>query len=138
MSQTCKPKSDAAGHRDSSELTYTGPMVIQIRKGARPHVYLREWRKHLDLKATAMADRLEIERESYYRLERDPDKLNVAELREIAEAMGIEPTRLWEPPPPPGLAPRVSLDAIVRDATDSQVEALATLLKQAVGKTGTR
>lgn len=121
-------------------------MIDRIRKGARPHVYLRPWRYYIQktvnptLNAVAMADRLGIERESYLRLEREPHTLSVAELVEIAEAFGIDHQRLWEPPPeagqpiPPGKKPRVSLDAVVADQDDSQVEGFADMLRRAVGK----
>lgn len=108
--------------------------VPRIRKGAKPRVYLREWRKAKDLKAVAMADRLEIERESYYRLERAPHTLSVAEVIELAEALGIGPQRLWEPPPPPNSKPRVSLDAIVDHLPEAQVEGFADMLRRAAGK----
>lgn len=110
-------------------------MIDRIRKGSKPHVYLREWRKAKALKAVDMAERLGIERESYYRLERKPFTLSVAELLELADALGIQHHHLWEPPPEPGLTPRVSLDAIVEGQPDAQVEGLADMLRRAVGKT---
>lgn len=115
-------------------------MIDRIRKGAKPHVYLREWREYIQkavnptLKAAAMADRLGIERESYYRLERNSHTLSVAELIEIAEAFGIDHWRLWEPPPQVGSKPRPSLDAIVAGQPDAQVEGLADMLRRAVGQ----
>lgn len=109
-------------------------MIERIRKGAKPHVYLREWRKYKNVRATDMAERLEIERESYYRLERQPYTLSVAELVELAEALGIDHQQLWAPPPEPGGRPRVSLDAIVAGTPDAQVEGLADMLRRAVGK----
>jgi transcriptional regulator with XRE-family HTH domain len=109
-------------------------MIDRIRKGAKPHVYLREWRKYKDVKAPAMADRLGIERESYYRLERQPFTLSVAELLVLADALGIEHYQLWRLPPEPGLRPRPSLDAIVASEPDAQVEGLADMLRRAVGK----
>jgi len=81
-----------------------------------------------------MAERLGIERESYYRLERQPHTLSVAELLELADALGIDHQRLWSPPPEPGLVPRPSLDEIVSDSTDAQVAGLADMLRRAVGK----
>lgn len=110
-------------------------MIDRIRKGAKPHVYLREWRKAKLFKGPQMAGFLGIARESYLRLEREPYTLSVGELIEIAEIFGIEHQRLWEPPPPPGLRPRPSLDAIVAAEPDSQVEGLADMLRRAVGKT---
>jgi transcriptional regulator with XRE-family HTH domain len=95
---------------------------------------LREWRKYKNIRAPDMAERLGIERESYYRLERNPGTLSIAELSELADALGVDPRRLWTLPPPPGLRPRVSLDEIVSDTPDSQVEGLADMLRRAVGK----
>lgn len=109
-------------------------MIDRIRKGAKPHVYLREWRKYKNVRAPEMADRLGIERESYYRLERQPYTLSVAELLELADALGIEHKRFWAPPPEPGLIPRPSLDEIVAETPDHQVVGLADMLRRAVGK----
>jgi transcriptional regulator with XRE-family HTH domain len=109
-------------------------MIDRIRKGAKPHVYLREWRKYKNLRAPDMAGRLGIERESYYRLERQPYTLSVAELLELADALGIDHKSLWGPPPEPGLRPRPSLDDIVAETSDTQVEGLADMLRRAVGK----
>jgi transcriptional regulator with XRE-family HTH domain len=106
----------------------------RIRKGAKPHVYLREWRKAKNVRAPDMADRLGIERESYYRLERKPYTLSVGELIELADALGITHDQLFRPPPEPGLKPRPSLDAIVEDTPDAQVEGLADMLRRAVGR----
>lgn len=112
-------------------------MMDRIRKGTQPRVYLREWRKSKNLRALDMAERLGIERESYLRLERKPHTLSIAELLVVANAIGIGHKRLWEPPPPPGLNLRPSLDEIVQDASDSQVEGLAGMIRQAIGKTAT-
>jgi transcriptional regulator with XRE-family HTH domain len=109
-------------------------MVTRIRRGAKAHVYLREWRKAKGVHATAMADRLEIERESYYRLEREPQTLSVAEVMELADALGIDAPLLWQPPPESGQPTRVSLDAIVADLPTAQVEGLADMLRRSVGK----
>lgn len=109
-------------------------MIDRIRKGTKPHVYLREWRKFKELKAVDMAERLGIERESYYRLERKPFTLSVAELLELSDALGIPHQRLWELPPASGVKPRESLDAIVEGTPDAQVEGLADMLRRAVGR----
>lgn len=115
-------------------------MVDRIRKGAKPHVYLRPWRKYIQktvnatLTGPAMAERLGIARESYLRLEREPYTLSVAELIEIADAFGIDHQRLWQPPPAIGKPPRPSLDAIVASEPDDQVTGFADMLRRAVGK----
>lgn len=107
------------------------PMVTRIRKGAKPPVYLREWRKHLKLKAEAMAERLEIERESYYRLERNPKTFSLGEVVELADAMGIEPAFLFHPPPAPE---RPSIDLLVKDAPDEQRALVVDLARRVVGQ----
>jgi transcriptional regulator with XRE-family HTH domain len=103
-------------------------MVTKIRKGARRRVFLREWRKHLGLDAVRMAERLEIERESYYRLERQPYTLSAGELLELAEAMGIEPEQFFRPPE------AQSLDAIAKDATPEQLSMMADVLRRVLGR----
>lgn len=99
---------------------------MRIRKGAKPHVYLREWRRHLKVRAIAMAERLEIERESYYRLEREPEKLSVGEVVALADAMGIEPSRLFHPP---ATEERPSIDAIAEDFDDEDRGVVMDLAK---------
>lgn len=107
---------------------YSTAMVTRIRKSATRRVYLREWRKARGLEAVALASRLEIERESYYRLEREPHRLNLAELAAIADALGIEPEQLWRLPDSP------SLDAIVSGASDDLRATAADIVRRLVGK----
>jgi transcriptional regulator with XRE-family HTH domain len=109
-------------------------MNDRIRKGTKAPVYLRAWREFKNVRAVDMAERLGVERESYYRLERKPHTLSIAELLELGDALGVDHRRLFEPPPPSGLRPRPSLDEIVRDTPDSQVEGLADMLRRAIGK----
>lgn len=106
----------------------------RIRKGATPHVYLREWRKHLRLTAPIMAERLEVTREHYLWMERNSERLNVLQLGEVSEALGISLYRLFEPPPEPGVPVRPSLDELVRDASDEQVEGLAQMVGKLVAR----
>lgn len=100
-------------------------MVTRIRKGSRRHVFLREHRKAKELSAIRMADRLGIERESYYRLERHPEKLSAGELAELADALNIEPEALWRPPEGPP-----SIDALLRDAPDDLKDMAADIVKR--------
>lgn len=106
-------------------------MVTRIRKGAKRHVYLREWRKHKDVKAERLAERLEIERESYYRLEREPRKLSLGEVVELADALGIEPQQLFGPPEAPE-----SLDLIIQEAPQEQRDMALDIVKRLVGRAG--
>jgi transcriptional regulator with XRE-family HTH domain len=103
-------------------------MVTRIRKGTKPRVFLREWRKRKELRATAMAERLGIERESYYRLERETDRLNNAEMRELAEAIGIEPDQLWHHPDQP------SVNALLTGADQNTKETAVDIVRRLVKK----
>lgn len=104
-------------------------MVTRIRKGARPHIYLREWRKKKNLRAIDMAERLEIERESYYRLEREPKRINLEEMVELADRLGIEPEQLFSPPDAPE-----SVDAMIRRVPAEQREMVVDVVKRLVGR----
>jgi len=106
-------------------------MVTRIRKGTRPRVFLREWRTAKGVKATAMAERLEIERESYYRLEREPYKLSIGEVVELADALGIDPKQIFGPPEVPE-----SLDLLVQDASDAERATAVDIVKRLVNKAG--
>ena len=75
-----------------------------------------------------MADRLEIERESYYRLEREPNRLNLGELATLADALGIEPEQLWRLPAEP------SLDAIVSGASQEVRDTATDIVRRLMGK----
>lgn len=107
---------------------YATGMVTRIRKGARPRVFLREWRKHKGLDAVKLAGRLGIERESYYRLEREPQRINLGELEALADALGIEPASLWHPPTSP------SLDAEVAGAPQEVRDTAFDIVRRLVGK----
>jgi transcriptional regulator with XRE-family HTH domain len=73
-------------------------------------IYIREWRKHLGISAVVLADALDIERASYLRLEREPGKINLAELAIIENVLGVRPAQLGHPPPTEGQPERLSLD----------------------------
>ena len=57
--------------------------------------HLKEWRKFKGVKAVDLAEALEIERESYYRLERKWWTISVKEIDVLAERIGIEPGQFW-------------------------------------------
>lgn len=104
-------------------------MVTRIRKGAKPHIYLREWRKAKNLRAIDMAERLGIERESYYRIERTPERINLEEMVELADRLGIEPEQLFGPP-----EAAESVDAVLRRGTPEQRDIVLGLAKRLVGR----
>lgn len=104
-------------------------MVTRLIK--RPP-FPREWRRAKKAPATSLADRLGIERESYYRLERDPSKFNAGELAELAAALNIEPEALWRLP-----EDRPSLDAMVRNAPNDLKDTAADIVARLMArKTG--
>jgi transcriptional regulator with XRE-family HTH domain len=75
-------------------------MVTRIHRHARPRkLFLKEHREAKGVSAEAMAGRLDIERESVYRLEREAHRrMNIDKLHAYADALNIEPAALWQPP----------------------------------------
>lgn len=108
-------------------------MVTRIRKSVKARVYLREWRKKLGIDAVTLAGRLEIERESYYRLEREPLKLSAGELMKLEEAMNLAPGQLWRMPGTPEIP---SLDEIVQNAPPDIRDMAADVVRRMVAKGG--
>lgn len=88
--------------------------------------YLRDWRKFMGTKAVEIAIALDIERESYYRLEREWWTINAGEMDVIAETIGIKPSQLWFPPPEPGKEV-ISLDDMVEEMDDPVKQQAAIL-----------
>lgn len=81
-------------------------------------------------KAPKMADVLGIERESYYRLERQPYKFNNEEMIKLAAAIGIDPYQFWFPP---GAAKETDLNRLISDAP---AETQAMIIKAVRGMIG--
>lgn len=84
-------------------------MVTSAKKLKR-RLFLKEHREAQGISATTMAERLGIERESVYRIERKPWGVNSRKQAEYAHALGLEPEELWRLPGTP------SLDAMVSQA----------------------
>lgn len=93
------------------------PGMVTHRRKPRP-LFIREWRKFMGTKAIDLAVALDIERESYYRLERTPYKFNNEEMDVLASEMGIKPSQFWFPPPTKGQQ-KVSIDDLLEDAPDT-------------------
>jgi hypothetical protein len=106
-------------------------MVTKKRK-PRP-LYIREWRKFMGTKVIDLAVALDIERESYYRLERTPYKFNNEEMDILAYEMGIKPSQFWFPPPVDGQR-RVSIDEMLEDVPENVVEMAILAVRGMVGK----
>jgi DNA-binding XRE family transcriptional regulator/DNA-binding transcriptional regulator YiaG len=68
------------------------------RPMSRPF-HLVEWRKFMEMKAIELAEALDIERESYHRLERNWWTISVGEIDILASALAIRPEQLWTAPP---------------------------------------
>lgn len=111
-------------------LEYVATMVTRIRhKQPRRRLFLREHRKAKGVSAETMAGRLDIERESVLRLEREPWRVNSEKQAEYASALGVEPEALWRPPGVP------SLDELVagasKDVQDMALDIVSRLVKRA-------
>lgn len=98
-------------------------------------IYLREWRKFMGVKAMRLAEALGIERESYYRLERETFRISLEEVVTLADEIGIRPDQLWwHPPSPKAPASAVSLNDLVADASDEDRMAAIRAVRGIVGK----
>lgn len=111
---------------------YVAAMVTRIHKSARRRLFLKEHREAKHVSAEAMAGRLGIERESVYRLEREAlTRLSAGKQAAYADALGIEPERLWRPPGGPP-----SLDAMVATAPDEIKLMAADIVRRLVAGRG--
>lgn len=101
-------------------MLYDTVMVTSIYKGRKGRLYLKEHRKAKGVSAVYMAGRLGIARESVYRLEREFWRASYTDQLAYADALDIEPRRLWSPPERPSLDDRVAgqPDEIVSMADD--------------------
>lgn len=98
-------------------------MVTRIHKANKGRLFLKEHRVAKKVSAKDMAGRLGIERESVYRIEREPQRVDSGRQIQWADALGISPARLWSPPG------AISLDEIAAPATDD-VRAMAADIVQ--------
>lgn len=84
-------------------------------------------------KAVEIAIALDIERESYYRLEREWWTISTGEQDIIAKVIGIKPSQLWFPPPTPGQE-RVSLDELLEDMPENMQQAAILAVRGIAGR----
>ncbi len=99
-------------------------MVTRIRRGARPHLYIREWREARALSLDALAGRLDVERNTIWRWENEQHRLNPDKIAALAAAFDIEPSELWGPPG------RRSIDAMLADAPDDLRDTAADIVSR--------
>jgi len=114
------------------------PLMVTRRpskptKPLRRSFYLREWRKFMGTKAIEIAIALKIERESYYRLERDWWTINAGEMDIISRVIGIKPSQLWFPPPAPGQEV-TSLDEMLEDMPENMQQAAILAVRGIAGR----
>lgn len=103
----------------------------QIR---RLRLFLREWRKFMGVSAVDCAVALDIERESYLRMEREPWRINLEELETIAVAIGVKSSQLRFPPPEAGQQARVSLDEMIEDQPEAIQQMVIGAVRGMIGK----
>lgn len=104
------------------------PKVPRRRK-----FYLEAWRKHLKVSPAVLAGALDIERQSYHRLEKNWWTISTGEQEVLADALEIKPSQLWFPPPPPGTAVE-SLDEMIEDIPDALKNAAIAAVKGIAGR----
>jgi hypothetical protein len=81
-------------------------------------LYVREWRKFMGVAAPVVAQALDIERESYLKMERETWRISAGEAFVIAKEIGVSVTQLRFPPPPAGAERPLSLDELVEDQSE--------------------
>jgi transcriptional regulator with XRE-family HTH domain len=101
-------------------------MVTRIRKGARPHLYIKEHMDARDLSDERMADRLGVTRQTVFRWRKEQHRLDPEKIARLAAALDIEPEDLWRHPARP------SLDALVKKAPDDLHATAVDIVKRLV------
>lgn len=85
-------------------------------------------------KAIDLAVALDIERESYYRLENNPHRIRLEDVEVIADVIGVSVNQFWFKPPSAGTHTPMSLDDLLRDAPDDLRAAAERSVRGIVGK----
>lgn len=114
-------------------VTQPRKQIPRQRASKARRVYVREWRRFMGVKAIDCAIALDIERESYLRLERTPQKFNNGEMAVLADIIGVNPNQFWFPPPVPGQE-RVSLDDLIEDMPEPMQRAAILAVRGIAGK----
>ena len=109
-------------------------LPLKQLRPTRRSFYLKEWRLFMGTKAVDLAIALDIERESYYRLERNWWTINVGEMALIAETIGVKPEQLWFPPPEKGADAPVTADDLMEDIPENMRPAAFMALRGMAGK----
>lgn len=107
-------------------MRYVAGVVTKIHQRAKRRLFLKEHREAKSISAEAMAGRLGIERESVYRIEREQWRMDPEKQAAYADALGIEPERLWRHPE------AISLDEIVKKAPEDVQAMAADIIRRLV------
>lgn len=103
-------------------------MVVRIRKGARAHLYVTEWREYRGLTLKQLAERVGVEENTIWRWEKEQHRLNPEKQALLAHHLDIESRDLHRPPPGPHDRP--SLDRMLEGAPDDVFDMAADLVKR--------
>jgi transcriptional regulator with XRE-family HTH domain len=112
-------------------------MVTRIRSGAQPHLYIREHREAKGLSLEELGGRITlhdkhgekqgVERNTVWRWENDPKRLDPFKIAAIAYALGLDD---WtELARPPGVR---SLDAMLADQPDDVRDTAADIVARLI------
>jgi DNA-binding Xre family transcriptional regulator len=102
--------------------------AIQIRKSARPHLYLDEWYKFRGVNDEKLANRLGMHRETVHRWRKQQHRLTPEKIAQLAAALDCRPEDLWRPPNSP------SLDAMLRDVAAEEREMVIDVARRILKK----
>jgi transcriptional regulator with XRE-family HTH domain len=109
-------------------------MVARIRKGARTHLYITEWREARGLTLDQLANRVGVAENTIWRWENEQHRLNPEKIAALAHHLDLEPQELWFPPP--GGPTRPSLDSLLRGADDDLFSTAHDIISRLARKSG--
>lgn len=115
-------------------VTRRKPPISRPPAVRRMPFYLREWRNFMGTKVLDLAEALDIARESYYRLEREPWRINLGEVDILAKTIGVKPSQFRFPPPSEGTNQRISLDDLLEDVPEDVRAMAINAVRGMVGK----
>jgi DNA-binding XRE family transcriptional regulator len=100
--------------------------MVTKPKPRKRRLFMKEHREARGISAAAMGDKLGIERESVYRLEREQWRMDPDKQADYAHALGLEPEDLWKPPG------TISIDAMLSSAPDDLRNMAADIVRRLV------
>ena len=112
-------------------MDYVARMATKpVHPGGR-RLWLREHRKAAAISATKMAQALEMERESVYKLERNWERATARQQAIYAKEARIDPGALWSPPEGTVRTARLGPKGI-ESLTDDELDKLAARLSRRI------